>query len=132
MTAVVAPPSEPLLSLLRRPRASSEWARDVALATAVLTLGGAGLMRAQPQVMGSRIFLWDSLKVEKTKVGERRDVVRLPTATLDELEHGFRFNDAILRHLVVAMKKAETSPSPMLRQLQKEEARKAVSEPQQG
>ena len=47
--------------------------------------------------------------------------------TLDELEHGFRFNDAILRHLVVAMKKPETAPSPMLRQLQKEEARKAVA-----
>jgi len=58
----------------------------VALVTAVATLSGAGMMRAQPQVMGSRIFDWDSLKVEKTKVGERRDVVRLPTATLDELE----------------------------------------------
>ena len=58
----------------------------VALATAVITLTGAGMMRAQPQVMGSRIFLWDSLKAEKTNVGERRDVVRLPTATLDELE----------------------------------------------
>jgi len=58
----------------------------VALATMVVTLGAAGMMRAQPQVMGSRIFLWDTLKVEKTNVGERRDVVRLPTATLDELE----------------------------------------------
>ena len=58
----------------------------VALATAVITLSGAGMMQAQPQVMGSRIFVWDSLKVEKTNVGERRDVVRLPTATLDELE----------------------------------------------
>jgi quercetin dioxygenase-like cupin family protein len=58
----------------------------VALATAAITLFGAGMMQAQPQVMGSRIFLWDSLKVEKTRVGERRDVVRLPTATLDELE----------------------------------------------
>ena len=63
-------------------------ARDikVALAAAVLTLTGAGMMRAQTPVMGSRIFEWDALKVEKTKVGARRDVVRLPTATLDELE----------------------------------------------
>lgn len=53
-------------------------------------------------------------------------------SVLDELEHAFRFNDAVLRHLVVSMKKAETGASPMLRQLQKEEARKAVSEPQQG
>jgi small subunit ribosomal protein S6 len=49
--------------------------------------------------------------------------------TLDELEHAFRFNDAVLRHLVVAMKKADTEASPMLRQIQKEDARKAVSEP---
>jgi len=58
----------------------------VAAATAVVTLTGAGLMGAQTPVMGSRIFLWDSFKVEKTNVGERRDVVRQPTATLDELE----------------------------------------------
>ncbi|MBN9430290.1 MAG: 30S ribosomal protein S6 [Burkholderiales bacterium] len=49
-------------------------------------------------------------------------------ATLDELEHAFRFNDAVLRHLIVSMKKAETGASPMLRQIQKEEARKAASE----
>jgi quercetin dioxygenase-like cupin family protein len=64
-------------------------ARDikVALVAAVVTLAGAGLMRAQaPPVMGSKIFDWDGLKVAKTKVGERRDVVRAPTATLDELE----------------------------------------------
>ena len=58
----------------------------VALAAAVITLTGAGMMRAQAPVMGSRIFEWDALKVEKTKAGARRDVVRLPTATLDELE----------------------------------------------
>ena len=63
-------------------------ARDikVALAAAVITLAGGALMRAQAPVMGSRIFEWDSFKVEKTKVGARRDVVRQPTATLDELE----------------------------------------------
>ncbi|RIK95823.1 MAG: 30S ribosomal protein S6 [Burkholderiales bacterium] len=46
---------------------------------------------------------------------------------LDELEHAFRFNDAVLRHLVVAMKKAETGPSPMWKQIQREDARKAAS-----
>ena len=50
-------------------------------------------------------------------------------ATLGELEHGFRFNDAVLRHLTVAMRKAETAASPMMRQLQREEARKATAEP---
>ena len=46
--------------------------------------------------------------------------------TLEELEHAFRFNDAVLRHLVVKMPKAEAGPSPMLRRIQKEEARKTT------
>ncbi len=51
--------------------------------------------------------------------------------TLDELEHAFRFNDAVLRHLIVSMKKAETGSSPMWKQIQREDARKAASEPTQ-
>ncbi len=49
------------------------------------------------------------------------------TATLGELEHAFKFNDAVLRHLIVSMRKAETTPSPMWKQIQKEEARKSSS-----
>ena len=45
--------------------------------------------------------------------------------TLDELEHGFKFNDAVLRHLVIKVKKAETEPSIMMKQVEREEARKA-------
>ena len=47
-------------------------------------------------------------------------------ATLDELEHGFKFNDAVLRHLVIKAKKAETEPSIMMKQVEREEARKAL------
>jgi small subunit ribosomal protein S6 len=35
--------------------------------------------------------------------------------TLNELEHGFRFNDAILRHLTLLRDGAETSPSVMMK-----------------
>jgi len=49
-------------------------------------------------------------------------------ATLDELEHAFRYNDAVLRHLVVKMKKAETAPSPMMKIVEREEARKVSTE----
>ncbi len=45
--------------------------------------------------------------------------------TLVELETAFRFNDAVLRHLTVKMKKAETGPSPMMKAVQKEDAAKA-------
>jgi small subunit ribosomal protein S6 len=48
--------------------------------------------------------------------------------TLDELENGFRYNDAVLRHLTIKMKKAETTPSPMMKVVEREEARKAASE----
>ena len=49
-------------------------------------------------------------------------------ATLDELEHAFRYNDAILRHLVIKSKKAHTAPSIMMKSVEREEARKASAE----
>ena len=36
--------------------------------------------------------------------------------TLNELEHAFKFNDAVLRHLTIKMKKAVTTPSPMMKE----------------
>ena len=36
--------------------------------------------------------------------------------TIAELEHSFRFNDAILRHLTVKMTKAIVDPSPMMKE----------------
>ena len=47
---------------------------------------------------------------------------------LAELETGFRFNDAVLRHLTVKVDKAETGPSVMMKSVEKEEARKAAQE----
>ncbi|MBI2226998.1 MAG: 30S ribosomal protein S6 [Betaproteobacteria bacterium] len=36
--------------------------------------------------------------------------------SLDELEHAFKFNDAVLRHLVVKMTAAVTTASPMMKE----------------
>ena len=36
--------------------------------------------------------------------------------TLTELEHAFKFNDAVLRHLIVAMNEAVVTPSPMMKE----------------
>ena len=44
---------------------------------------------------------------------------------MGELEHAFKFNDAVLRHLTVQKKKAETGPSSMMKTVEREEARKA-------
>jgi small subunit ribosomal protein S6 len=43
--------------------------------------------------------------------------------TLGELEHAFKFNDAVLRHLTVHMTEAVTTPSPMM----KEEKARSIS-----
>ncbi|TEA78418.1 30S ribosomal protein S6 [Allopusillimonas ginsengisoli] len=47
---------------------------------------------------------------------------------LDDLEHSFRYNDAILRHLVIKTKKAQSAPSVMMKSVEREEARKASAE----
>jgi small subunit ribosomal protein S6 len=36
--------------------------------------------------------------------------------TLNELDHAFKFNDAVLRHLIVKMAEAVTAPSPMMKE----------------
>ena len=36
--------------------------------------------------------------------------------TLAELEHSFKFSDAVLRHLIVKMAKPVSTPSPMMRE----------------
>jgi small subunit ribosomal protein S6 len=54
--------------------------------------------------------------------------IECSSETLTELETGFRFNDAVLRHLTVAKDKAETTPSVMMKAVERDEARKAPVE----
>ncbi len=49
--------------------------------------------------------------------------IEATSETLAELENAFKFNDAVLRHLVIKMAKAVTAPSPMM----KEEKSKSLS-----
>jgi small subunit ribosomal protein S6 len=46
--------------------------------------------------------------------------------TLNEIEHAFKFNDAVLRHLTIKMKDAVITPSPMM----KDEKARSLSHPQ--
>ena len=45
--------------------------------------------------------------------------------TRNELEHAFKFNDAVLRHLIVSMSGPVTAPSPMM----KEEKSRSLTAP---
>ena len=58
----------------------------VALTSAGLTMAFVTTMPARREVMGSRIFEWNSLTPQPNKTGAVRRVVQAPTATLDELE----------------------------------------------
>ena len=42
--------------------------------------------------------------------------IECDAAALGELEHAFKFNDAVLRHLIVAMTEAVVTPSPMMKE----------------
>src|SRR5687768_37347 len=48
--------------------------------------------------------------------------------TLTELEHAFKFNDAVIRHLTMLMTEAVTAPSPMM----KEEKSRAMPTTEEG
>ena len=50
--------------------------------------------------------------------------IEVDQETLNELEHAFKFNDAVLRHLTVARRVAEVAPSPMM----KEEKARSLSD----
>jgi small subunit ribosomal protein S6 len=51
--------------------------------------------------------------------------IECSNAVLTEIETGFRFNDAVLRHLTVAKRKAEVAPSIMMKAVEREESRKS-------
>ncbi len=42
--------------------------------------------------------------------------IEVDQVTLAELENAFKFNDAVLRHLVIKMDKAVVTPSPMMKE----------------
>ncbi|WP_269533800.1 30S ribosomal protein S6 [Chitinimonas sp. BJYL2] len=42
--------------------------------------------------------------------------VEIGQGTLDELEHAFKFNDAVLRHLTLKTERAITEASPMMKE----------------
>ena len=50
--------------------------------------------------------------------------IEIGQSTLDELEHSFRYNDAILRYLIAKTKEAPEGASIMMKSVEREEGRK--------
>jgi len=55
--------------------------------------------------------------------------IEVSNETLSELDHAFKFNDAVLRHLIVSKREAETGPSPMMKE---EKSRNVTEAPAEG
>lgn len=85
---------------------------------AAITAGGGAVHRLED--WGRRQLAYQIQKIHKAHYVLMN--IECNQETLAELEHGFKFNDAVLRHLVVSKKTAVTEPSPMM----KEEKSKSV------
>ena len=71
----------------------------VAIAAVAATASAAVLAQEVRPLIGPSVFEWSRLAAKKTDVGELRDVVRGPTATLAELEmHVTTLNPGLASH----------------------------------
>lgn len=83
----------------------------------IITAAGGAIHRLED--WGRRQLAFPIAKVHKAHYVLMN--VECDKATLDELTGGFRFSDAVIRHLVISMTGPVTEPSPMARA--EEEAR---------
>jgi quercetin dioxygenase-like cupin family protein len=74
--------------------------RDLVVATMAAAVTATALLAQESRpVIGPSVFEWSSLPAKKTDVGELREVVRGPTATLAELEmHVTTLNPGLASH----------------------------------
>ena len=79
---------------------------------ATITQGGGKIHRIED--WGRRQMTYPIQKVFKAHYVLMN--IEINQATLDELEHAFKFHDAVLRHLTVKKDAAEVGPSPMMKE----------------
>jgi quercetin dioxygenase-like cupin family protein len=72
----------------------------VALGTALTVSAVAAVAQTAPSKLGPAVFDWKAMAVQTTDAGAIRNLVRHPTATLDELEmHVTTLNAGLASHL---------------------------------
>ena len=73
--------------------------RDAIIAAAAALVGWAAAAAPAPATLGPAVFDWAKTIAKPTLVGAVRDLVRAPTATLDELEmHVTTLNPGLASH----------------------------------
>jgi small subunit ribosomal protein S6 len=86
----------------------------------IVTAGGGKVHRVED--WGRRQLAYMIQKLAKAHY--RCINIECDNKVLNELETGFRFNDAVLRHLTVTKSQAETAPSVMMKAVDREESRR--------
>ena len=84
-----------------------------AMVTAPKASGGKGQIH-RLEDWGRRQLAYPIAKVHKAHYVLMN--IECDQETLTELEHAFKFNDAVLRHLLVATTEAKVAPSPMMKE----------------
>lgn len=77
-----------------------------------ITTGGGAIHRLED--WGRRQLAYPIQKIHKAHYVLMN--IECNLEVLEELEHGFKFNDAVLRHLTMSTKTAVTEPSPMMKE----------------
>jgi small subunit ribosomal protein S6 len=88
----------------------------------VITAGGGKVHRVED--WGRRQMAYMIQKLAKTHYLCLN--IECSKEVLAELETGFRFNDAVIRHLTVLQDEAVTTPSVMMKMVEREDSRKAA------
>jgi quercetin dioxygenase-like cupin family protein len=71
----------------------------IAAAASLATLSVVAVAQERPNLIGPSVWEWNSIPVQTTDVGAIRNVVRGPTATLNELEmHVTTLNPGLASH----------------------------------
>ena len=91
-----------------------------------MVTGGGGIIH-RLEDWGRRQLTYPIQKVHKAHYVLMN--VECGNETLNEMEHAFKFNDAVLRHLVVQMSGPVTAPSPMMKE---EKSRTLTPAPEEG
>ena len=86
-----------------------------------ITAGGGAIHRLED--WGRRQLAYPIQKIHKAHYVLMN--IECNQVVLEELELGFKFNDAVLRHLTMGTKTAVTAPSPMMKE---EKSRSVLSE----
>lgn len=111
--------------LLVHPDQSEQVPAMVERYTSVVTESGGKLHRHED--WGRRQLAFSIQKVHKAHYILLN--IECDNATIEDLKSTFRFNDAIIRNLVIRRDEAVTEASPMMKEVEAKEARKSYDTP---